>query len=57
MTDPLYFREKAEQALRLARDSTDPMLAMSLAELARGYLAQADTIEGTTLARGDPETK
>jgi hypothetical protein len=54
MADPLYLREKAEQALRLARDSTDPMLAKSLTELAREYLAQANAIEGTTLGE-DPE--
>ena len=51
MADALYFREKAEQALRLARDSTDPMLQKSLTELAREYSAQADAIEGVELRK------
>jgi hypothetical protein len=54
MADPLYFREKAKQALRLARDSTDPMLAKSLTDLAREYMAEADATDGTTLGK-DPE--
>ena len=50
----LYLRDKAEQAIRLARDSTDPVLQKSLNELAREYLAQANAIDGTTLGE-DPE--
>jgi hypothetical protein len=56
MADPLYFREKAEQALRLARDSTDPMLAKSLKELAVEYIARANAIEASALGE-DPEEK
>ena len=40
-----YFREKAEQAMRLARDSTDPVLQKSLTELALEYFARAIAIE------------
>jgi hypothetical protein len=54
MTDASYFREKAEQALRLARQNTDPMLVKSLTELARHYLAQADAIDGKTPLGEDP---
>jgi hypothetical protein len=54
MADASYFREKAEQALRLARDCTDPMLAQSLTELAAEYLARADAIEILALG-GDPQ--
>jgi hypothetical protein len=49
MADSSYFREKAEQALRLARGTTDPMLVKSLMEMAQEYLAQADAINGTKL--------
>jgi hypothetical protein len=51
MADSSYFRDKAEKALRLARQNTDPMLIKSLRELAHEYLAQADATDGT--ARGD----
>jgi hypothetical protein len=54
MADASYFRDKAEQALRLARQNTDPMLIKSLTELARHYSAQADAIDGATLGE-DPE--
>ena len=46
MSDPSYFREKADQCLRLARDSTDPMLVQSLTELALEYAARAAAIDG-----------
>jgi hypothetical protein len=46
MADSSYFREKAEQAFRLARTSTDPLLAKNLTEMAQEYLAQADAIDG-----------
>jgi hypothetical protein len=46
MADSSYFREKAEQALRLARTSTDPLLVKNLTEMAQEYLAQADAIDG-----------
>jgi hypothetical protein len=54
MADSSYYRGKAEQALRLARQNTDPMLVESLTELARHYLAQADAIDGAAFGK-DPE--
>jgi hypothetical protein len=54
MADSSYFRTRAEQALRLANDSTDPVLQKSLIELAREYLARAAAIEGKALGE-DPE--
>jgi hypothetical protein len=44
MTDSSFYREKAQQALRLARDTTDPVLVTSLTEMAREYIARADAI-------------
>jgi hypothetical protein len=55
MADASYFREKAEQALRLARQNTDPMLVKSLTELAGHYSAQADAIDGKTPLGEDSE--
>ena len=54
MTDSSFYREKAEQALRLARDSTDPVLINSLTEMAREYIARADMLDGVALGK-DPE--
>jgi hypothetical protein len=54
MADSSYYRQRAEQALRLARSSTDPMLVKSLMEMAQEYLARANAIDGTTLGE-DPE--
>jgi hypothetical protein len=54
MTDSSFYREKAEQALRLARDSTDPVLINSLTEMAREYIARADAIDGLVLGK-DPK--
>jgi hypothetical protein len=51
MADSSYYRDKAEQALRLARQNTDPMLIKSLTELAQHYLAQADVIDGTKFGK------
>ena len=48
------FEKKAEQCLRPARESTDPMLVNSLAESAQEYTAQANVIEASALAE-DPE--
>jgi hypothetical protein len=45
MADSSYFRGKAEQAIRLARDSTDPVLQKSLTELALDYFSRAVAIE------------
>jgi hypothetical protein len=54
MADSAYFRDKAAQALRLASDSTDPMLQKSLTELAAEYTARAIAIEALTLGK-DPD--
>ena len=54
MTDSTFYRDKAAQALRLARDSTDPVLVKSLTEMAREYIARADAIDGLVLGK-DPE--
>ncbi len=56
MADSSYYRDKAEQAFRLARQNTDPMLIKSLTELAQHYLTQADAIDGAAFAK-DPEEK
>ena len=45
MTDTSYLRDKAEQALRLARDSTDQVLVKSLIEDAAESLGRADAID------------
>jgi len=49
MADSSYFRDKAEQAVRLASQNTDPALVKNLREMAREYLAQADAIDGVAL--------
>ena len=54
MSESSFYREKAEQALRLARDSTDPVLIKSLADLAQEYIARADMLDGVALGK-DPE--
>jgi hypothetical protein len=54
MADASYFQEKAEQALRLARDTTDPMLQKSLTELALEYRVRAAGSDGLSLGK-DPE--
>jgi hypothetical protein len=53
MADSSYLREKAEQCLRLARDSTDPMLVKSLTELAAEYAARAIEVDAAALGK-DP---
>ncbi len=53
MADPIFYRDKAEQALRLARASTDLVLIDSLKEMAREYLARADALDGVALGK-DP---
>jgi hypothetical protein len=52
MADPSFYRDKAEQALRLARDMTDPELVKSLKDMAQEYCARADEIEKSAL--GEP---
>ena|ERR1700730_12211464 len=51
MADTSYFREKAEQCLRLARESTDSMSANSLTELAQEYTAQASFMLASATAQ------
>ena len=52
--DPSFYREKAEQALRIARHSSDPVLVMNLEEMAREYFARADALDAAALGK-DPE--
>jgi hypothetical protein len=47
MAKSSYFLDKASQALRLARDSTDPGLIRSLTDLAAHYTARASAIEAS----------
>jgi hypothetical protein len=54
MADSSHFREGAEQALRLAKDSTDPMLMESLKVLALEYMVRAAAIDGLSLGK-DPD--
>jgi hypothetical protein len=54
MADSSYFREKAAQAFRLASDSTDPMLIVSLTELAAEYTERAKAIDALALGQ-DPQ--
>jgi hypothetical protein len=53
MVDSSYFREKAEQCFRLARDSTDPTVVKSLTEMAIEYAERANAIEALAF-RKDP---
>lgn len=54
--DQSYFREQADKARRLARDSTDPVLQASLRRLADDYQMRADELENDEIcAKGvDP---
>jgi hypothetical protein len=52
MADASYFRDKAEQALRLAKDSTDQTLIKNLTALAAEYTARAEAIEGAAFGKG-----
>jgi hypothetical protein len=54
MADSSYFRERAEQCRRLARDSTDRVLIESLTDLALEYFARAVAIEVKALGE-DPD--
>jgi hypothetical protein len=55
METSLYFRDKAEQARRLARDCSDPMLQISLRRLADDYETRADERQDEEIALGvDP---
>jgi hypothetical protein len=54
MADSSHYREKAAQALRIARDNTDPELIKNLQAFAAEYNAIADRIDGKALGE-DPE--
>jgi hypothetical protein len=54
MADSSYFRDRADQALRLARDNTDPILIKTLKAFAAECNAQADAIDGMALGE-DPD--
>jgi hypothetical protein len=45
MATSQYFREQAARAQRLAHDSADPMLQISLRRLADNYKTRADELE------------
>jgi hypothetical protein len=45
MSDSTYYRERAEQALRMARGHIDPELIKSLKTFAAEYNAIADAID------------
>jgi hypothetical protein len=48
-----HFREPAARALRLAKDSTDPILQISLRKLADEYKTRADELEDEEIAALD----
>ena len=54
-----YFREQADRCRRLAHDSTDPVLQVSLRKLADDYQMKADELEndeiGAARADADPD--
>jgi hypothetical protein len=54
MVDSSYCGEKAAQALRLARENTDPYLIKTLRAYAAECNAKADAIDGEVLGE-DPE--
>lgn len=54
MADASYFRDKAEQAMRFAKESTDPVLTVSLTELALEYFSRAIAAEAQALGK-DPD--
>jgi len=45
MSDSSFYREKAEQALRLARSNNDPVLIKSLTDMAQEYIARAGALD------------
>jgi hypothetical protein len=49
MADSFHYREKAAQALRMARDNTDPELIKNLHTFAAECNAIADAIDGRAL--------
>src|ERR1700726_767994 len=48
--DQSYFREQADRCRRLARDSTDPVLMVSLRRLANQHQIRADEIENDEIS-------
>jgi hypothetical protein len=52
--DSSYYRDRAEQALRIAGNSSDPALIKSLTAFAAQYSARADAIDARALGE-DPE--
>jgi hypothetical protein len=54
MADSSYYREKAAQALRLARENTDTHLIRTLRAYAAECNAKGDVIDGDVLGE-DPE--
>src|ERR1700736_4653249 len=48
--DQPYFREQADRCRRLARDSTDPVLMVSLRRLADEHQMRADEIENDEIS-------
>jgi hypothetical protein len=54
MADSSYYRDRADQALRLARDGTDPLLIKTLKAFAAECNAKADAIDGVALGE-DPD--
>jgi hypothetical protein len=48
--DQSYFREQADRCRRLARDSTDTVLKVSLRRLADEYQMRADELENDEIS-------
>jgi hypothetical protein len=46
-----YFREQADKCRRLARDSNDPILQVSLRRMADEYQMRADELEHDEMSR------
>jgi hypothetical protein len=54
IADSSYYRDRAEQVLRLARDNTDPLLVKALKAFAAECSAKADALDGVALGQ-DPD--
>jgi hypothetical protein len=52
MADSSYYRDRAEQALRIAQHNTDPALIKSLRAFAAEYAEIADEIDAKALGEG-----
>lgn len=54
--DQSFFREQADRCRRLAHDSSDPVLQVSLRRLAEDYQMKADELENDEILgrRADP---